>query len=77
MPALSSGVAFFDGPGGTQTPDFVADAMQAALTAPLSNRGALTESERNAEAIVQAARASAADLLACEPSGVVFARSMT
>ncbi len=77
MPALSSGVAFFDGPGGTQTPDFVADAMQAALTAPLSNRGALTESERNAEEIVQSSRAAVADLLACDPSGVVFGRSMT
>jgi cysteine desulfurase family protein (TIGR01976 family) len=51
--------------------------MQAALTAPLSNRGALTESERNAEEIVQSSRAAVADLLACDPSGVVFGRSMT
>ena len=77
MPALSSGVAFFDGPGGTQTPDFVADAMRAAMTAPLSNRGAVTESERNAEEIVRSSRAAVADLLTCDPSGVVFARSMT
>lgn len=77
VPALTSGVAFFDGPGGTQTPDFVADAMRAAMTAPLSNRGAVTESERNAEVIVQAARSAVADLLACEASGVAFSRSMT
>ena len=28
MPALASGVAFFDGPGGTQLPDVVADALR-------------------------------------------------
>ena len=38
MPALVSGVAFFDGPGGTQLPDFVADSMRTAMTEPLSNR---------------------------------------
>ena len=39
FPALDSGVAFFDGPGGTQTPRAVADAIAATLCAPLSNRG--------------------------------------
>lgn len=77
VPALASGVAFFDGPGGTQTPDLVADAIRASLIAPLSNRGTITQSERNAEAIVQAARIAVADLLACDPAGVAFSRSMT
>ena len=77
VPALASGVAFFDGPGGTQTPDLVADAIRASLIAPLSNRGTVTESERNAEAIVQGARIAVADLLACDPAGVAFSRSMT
>ena len=77
MPALASGVAFFDGPGGTQLPDFVADSMRTAMTEPLSNRGTMTQSERNAESIVLGSRLAAADLLGCDPAGVVFSRSMT
>lgn len=77
MPALVSGVAFFDGPGGTQLPDFVADSMRTAMTEPLSNRGTMTQSELNAESIVLGSRLAAADLLGCDPAGVVFARSMT
>jgi cysteine desulfurase family protein (TIGR01976 family) len=77
MPALASGVAFFDGPGGTQLPDIVADAMRTAMTEPLSNRGTMTQSERNAESIVLGSRLAAADLLGCDPAGVVFSRSMT
>jgi cysteine desulfurase family protein (TIGR01976 family) len=77
IPALRSGAAFFDGPGGSQTPDVVAQAIAAALTAPLSNQGTVTASERNAEAIVTGARAAIGDLLNTEPDGVVFGRSMT
>lgn len=77
VPALASGAAFFDGPGGTQTPEFVAAAMATALTAPLSNRGTVTDSERNADAIVYAAREAVADLVNADPGGVVFGRSMT
>ncbi len=77
VPALASGAAFFDGPGGTQTPDIVAAAMATALTAPLSNQGAVTQSESNAQAIVYAAREAVADLVNAEPNGVVFGRSMT
>ena len=77
MPALASGVAFFDGPGGTQLPDVVADAMRTAMTEPLSNRGTMTQSERNAESLVLGSRLAAADLLGCDPAGVVFSRSMT
>jgi cysteine desulfurase family protein (TIGR01976 family) len=77
VPALRSGAAFFDGPGGSQTPDVVAEAIAAALTAPLSNQGSVTAAERNAAAIVADARAAIADLLNTESSGVVFGRSMT
>jgi cysteine desulfurase family protein (TIGR01976 family) len=77
IPALASGVAFFDGPGGTQVPDVVADAIRDALASPISNRGIVTEAERNADAIVAAARAAMADLLGAGSGGVVFGRSMT
>ena len=77
FPALSSGFAHFDGPGGTQTPRPVIDAIAGALTDPLSNRGDGTPGERNAEAIVAEARRALADLLAADPDGIVFGRSAT
>jgi cysteine desulfurase family protein (TIGR01976 family) len=77
IPALASGVAFFDGPGGSQVPDVVADAIRDALASPISNRGLVTEAERNADAIVSGARAAMADLLGADAGGVVFGRSMT
>ena len=77
FPALADGTAYFDGPGGSQTPTAVAEAVAAALVAGLSNRGATTASERRADAIVLAARRAAADLVGGEPDGVVIGRSMT
>ncbi len=77
VPALADGVAYFDGPGGTQTPSFVADAIAGALTRGLSNRGRVTEAERHADDITMAARQAGADLLGADPSGVIFGRSMT
>jgi cysteine desulfurase family protein (TIGR01976 family) len=71
------GAAHFDGPGGSQTPDVVAQAVYDVLTAPLANRGTVTPAERNAEAAVAAGREAMADLLAVDPRGVVFGRSMT
>ena len=77
FPALAAGTAHFDGPGGSQTPLEVAHAMTATLTAPISNRGAVTEAERNADAVVRAARQAVADLTGGDPGGVVFGRSAT
>jgi cysteine desulfurase family protein (TIGR01976 family) len=77
FPALEAGIAHFEGPGGTQTPQPVIDAIGEALANPLSNRGRLTQGERNAEAIVGEARQAFADLLGAEPAGIVFGRSAT
>ncbi|MFG2944290.1 cysteine desulfurase-like protein [Streptomyces adustus] len=77
IPALKSGSARFDAPGGTQTPQPVIDAMVETLTAPLANRGQTTEGERNAEAVVAAARAALGDLTGVPARGVVFGRSAT
>ncbi|MFJ2474865.1 cysteine desulfurase-like protein [Streptomyces sp. NPDC087659] len=77
FPALAAGTAHFDGPGGTQTPLPVIEAIADALARPLSNRGELLPGERNADAIVVEARRAMADLLGTEPSGVVFGRSAT
>jgi len=77
VPALADGVAYFDGPGGTQTPAFVAEAIAGALTRGLSNRGSITRAERHADDITEAARIAGADLIGADPNGVIFGRSMT
>ncbi|MET8327855.1 cysteine desulfurase-like protein [Streptomyces sp. NPDC005181] len=77
IPALKSGSARFDAPGGTQTPQPVIDAISDVLANPLANRGRTTEGERNAEAVVTGARCALADLLGADPRGIVFGRSST
>ncbi|HLU59417.1 MAG TPA: cysteine desulfurase-like protein [Pseudonocardia sp.] len=77
FPALDAGYAHFDGPGGSQVPRAVAEAVAGALVAPLANRGRVTAGERAADEIVVAARRAVADLLGADPGGVVFGRSMT
>ncbi|WP_139721813.1 cysteine desulfurase-like protein [Serinicoccus chungangensis] len=77
FPSLRSGVAFFDGPGGSQTPEVVAAAVASTLASPLSNRGVVTASERRADDVVVQARSALGDLLGVDPGDVVFGRSMT
>lgn len=77
FPALRAGAAHFDGPGGTQVPQAVADAVSVALTTPMANRGVVTAAERNAEDTVRAARMAMGDLLDADPRGIVFGRSAT
>ncbi|WP_181782685.1 cysteine desulfurase-like protein [Pseudonocardia pini] len=77
FPALEAGTAHFDGPGGSQTPRVVAQAVADALTSPIANRGTITAAERHADGIVLKARAAMADLLASDPRGIVFGRSTT
>lgn len=77
FPALDGGAAHFDGPGGSQIPTVVAQAVAATMTAPMSTRGSVTRAEQNSDANVLAGRAALADLLGAEPGGVVFGRSMT
>jgi cysteine desulfurase family protein (TIGR01976 family) len=77
FPALEEGAAHFDGPGGSQVPTVVADAVAATLRAAVSNRGTVTTAERRADEIVVAARQAAADLLRADSRGIVFGRSMT
>jgi len=77
FPSLASGIAHFDGPGGTQTPARVGEAIARTLTGPLSQRGSLLESERTAEDAVRGFRAAVADLVGGVPQGVVHGRSAT
>jgi cysteine desulfurase family protein (TIGR01976 family) len=77
FPALEDGAAHFDGPGGSQVPDAVGEAVASTLVAAIANRGSVTAAERRADGIVTEARQAAADLLGADPSGIVFGRSTT
>ncbi len=77
FPSLDSGIAHFDGPGGTQTPQVVADAISRTLTGPLSNRGMGSVPESNADQAVAQFREAFADFLGVPPAGIVYGRSAT
>jgi cysteine desulfurase family protein (TIGR01976 family) len=77
FPSLAAGVAHFDGPGGTQTPKVVAEAVAATLMGPLSNRGTVSASEHNADGAVADFRAAFADFLGFPANGIVYGRSAT
>jgi cysteine desulfurase family protein (TIGR01976 family) len=68
---------YFDGPGGTQVPQRVIEAMRDYLTSSNANtHGAFATSRRSDEVIAQA-HAAMADLLGCDPAEVVFGPNMT
>jgi len=76
-PALASGEVFLDGPGGTQVPQPVVDAVSRTLAGPLSNRSPHSRPQRAAGAAVEQCRAALGDFLAADPAGIVVGRSMT
>lgn len=77
FPSLDTGLAFFDGPGGSQVPTVVGEAIARAISKPISNRNVVTESEKNAEEIVVGFRQAVGDLIDVDPRGVVYGRSWT
>ncbi len=77
VPALDEGLAFFDGPGGTQVPGPVAAAVAAMLGSAVSNRKGPHHASRRAEEAVEEARRAVADLVGGVPEGVVLGPSMT
>jgi cysteine desulfurase family protein (TIGR01976 family) len=77
FPSLALGTAHFDGPGGSQVPRVVAQAVADAMTSGLCQRGALSATERRTDAVVAGARQAVADLVGGDAAGVVFGRSMT
>jgi cysteine desulfurase family protein (TIGR01976 family) len=75
--ALDRRLAFFDGPGGTQCPDEVIDAIAAYLRESNANVGAPYETSRRTDALVATSRQRAASFLGCSPEEVAFGPSMT
>jgi cysteine desulfurase family protein (TIGR01976 family) len=69
---------FLDGPGGTQVPGRVIDAMVRYLTVSNANHGGTFQTSRESDRIIQDARESAADLInAPSPDEIVFGANMT
>src|SRR5947209_117435 len=75
--ALDRRLALFDGPGGTQCPDEVIDAIAAYLRESNANVGAPYETSRRTDELVALAHERAAEFLGCASSEVAFGPSMT
>ena len=75
--ALDRPTAFFDGPGGTQIPDSVIEAMAAYLRDSNANLGGPFATSRASDAVVVAAREATARFLGCSPAEVGFGQNMT
>jgi cysteine desulfurase family protein (TIGR01976 family) len=70
-------VAYLDGPGGTQVPKAVIDAMNAVLTEGVSNIGGDFGASRLAEETTHRGREAMADFFNAEPSEISFGQNMT
>ena len=82
FPALSQTVnghpaVFFDGPGGTQVPQRVIDAISDYLRRDNSNSGGNYPTARRTDAMIAAARSAMADFFHCADDEVVFGQNMT
>jgi cysteine desulfurase family protein (TIGR01976 family) len=70
-------VAFFDGPGGTQVPRAVADAMADYLLKHNANTHWVYPTSVETDAMITLSRAALADFLGGDPSEIVFGANMT
>jgi cysteine desulfurase family protein (TIGR01976 family) len=68
---------FFDGPGGTQVPQRVIDAISGYLQNSNANTHGAYATSRRTDAVVDDARAAMADFFSCDPDEVVFGPNMT
>ncbi len=75
--ALDRGWALFDGPGGTQVPDSVIDAIAGYLRESNANLGGPFEASVRSDALVTEARLAGAGFLGCAPEEIVFGQNMT
>ncbi len=75
--ALRQPLAFFDGPGGTQVPDEVIDAVSRYYRESNANVSGPYETSRRTEALLTQARLTAAEFLRCSPEETIFGANMT
>src|SRR4030088_388273 len=69
--------AFLDGPGGTQVPQRVIDAITDYLRRDNANTGGAYATSRHTDAMIAGARAAMADFLNCGADETVFGPNMT
>ena len=75
--ALRQPLAFFDGPGGTQVPDEVIDAVSSYYRESNANVSGPYATSRRTEALVTKARATAGEFLRCDAEETIFGANMT
>src|SRR3954464_5337112 len=75
--ALQQPLAFFDGPGGTQVPDSVIDAIATYLREANANLGGPFATSRASGVLIDHAHETAARFLNATPDEVVFGANMT
>src|SRR6266704_3004298 len=75
--SLQDDFVYLDAPGGTQTPDEVAEAVAAAYRDASGNTGAPYAASRRIEAVVDDARAASARFLGCSADESIFGPDMT
>ena len=68
---------FFDGPGGTQVPLRVIEAIAGYLQSHNANTNGAYQTSRNTDRVIAGARAAMADFLNCDADEVVFGANMT
>jgi cysteine desulfurase family protein (TIGR01976 family) len=69
--------AFLDGPGGTQVPQRVVDAISDYLKRSNANTGGAYATSRSTDAMIAEARRAMADFLNCDADEIVFGANMT
>ena len=82
FPSLSQSVnghpaIFLDGPGGTQVPQRVIDAISEYLRHNNANAGGAYTTSRNTDTMIAGARGAMADFLGCDADEIVFGPNMT
>ena len=70
-------VVFFDGPGGTQVPQCVIDAISGYLRERNANTHGAYATSRETDAVLKGARSAMADFFGCDAEEIVFGPNMT
>jgi cysteine desulfurase family protein (TIGR01976 family) len=77
FPALATGAVFLDGPGGSQVPQEVLDAVGGYLRGSNANLGGAFATSAASDEVMAEARAAAADFTGATPDGIAFGANMT
>src|SRR5918992_3353880 len=77
FPALASGAAYLDGPGGSQCPREVLDTVATYMERSNANLGGAFPTSADSDEVMARGRGAAADFTGAEPEGIAFGANMT